>query len=130
MKRRQFLQITAIGTVGLSLPGTSWLSGQPSRWQAFAYPELLTLLDNKQRVREIGSVYRCVFPKENAPETLMAAIMSDSGISEDLADSMLRARLDQQIRNDFAQGHTVQLKGWILSVNEARQCALYSMVTS
>jgi hypothetical protein len=32
------------------------------------------------------------------------------------------------IQRDFAEGRTVLLDGWVLSVTEARQCALYSLL--
>jgi len=130
MQRRQFLQVAAASAIGLSLPGVHWLSGHSSGIHALAHPGLRTILGDDQRVREIGSVYRRAFPKEDHPETLRAAIMSDSGLSEGLADSILRARLNQQVRDDFERGRTVQLRGWILSVTEARQCALFSILYS
>ena len=34
----------------------------------------------------------------------------------------------EQVRRDFAEGRTVEVQGWVLSVTEARQCALYSLV--
>jgi hypothetical protein len=130
MKRRQLLQMTVVGTVGLTLPGFSWLAAQPARWQTFAHPALLTLLGDHGRVREIGSAFRRAFPEQSAPQALVAAIMSDSGFSGRVAAPDRPGRLDQQIRSEFAQGRTVQLNGWILSVTEARQCALYSILTS
>ena len=130
MKRRNFLQIAAAGTVAFSLSGAQWLPEPSSCWQALAHPGLRDFLGDSQRLREIGLVYRRAFPKEDYPETLKAAILSDSGLSEGLADSTLRARLDQQVRDDFERGCTVQLNGWILSVTEARQCALFSILYS
>ena len=32
------------------------------------------------------------------------------------------------VRRDFETGRTVLVNGWILSVNEARQCALFSLL--
>jgi hypothetical protein len=34
------------------------------------------------------------------------------------------------IHDDFEKGRTVVLNGWILSLTEARQCALFSLVTA
>jgi hypothetical protein len=39
----------------------------------------------------------------------------------------LATTLDQQIKNDFITGNMVMVDGWILSVTEARQCALFSL---
>jgi hypothetical protein len=40
------------------------------------------------------------------------------------------ARLDSRalVARDFADGHTVLVDGWVLSVTEARQCALFSLL--
>jgi len=129
MKRRQFLQITVAGSLAFSLPGIKLLSGHHAPWHPLAHPGLLSFLDDR-RVWEIGSTYRRVFPQENAPETLRGAILADRGMSEDLTASNLQQCLDQQVQNDFTRGHTVQVNGWILSVTEARQCALYSLVVA
>ena len=32
-----------------------------------------------------------------------------------------------QVRDDFANGRTVLVNGWVLAVTEARQCALFSL---
>jgi hypothetical protein len=34
------------------------------------------------------------------------------------------------VRGDFAHGRTVIVDGWILSVTEARQCALFSLLAA
>jgi len=39
---------------------------------------------------------------------------------------MRRLPIGDQIRDDFGAGRTVVVDGWLLSVTEARQCALYS----
>jgi hypothetical protein len=35
--------------------------------------------------------------------------------------------IDDQIRDDFTAGRTVVVDGWVLSVTEARQAALFSL---
>jgi len=39
---------------------------------------------------------------------------------------MRHPSIDDRIRDDFGAGRTVVVDGWLLSVTEARQCALYS----
>jgi len=36
--------------------------------------------------------------------------------------------VNEQVQLDFARGRTVMLNGWVLSVTEARQCALFSLL--
>jgi len=75
-------------------------------------------------VREIGRSYREMATGENDVRVLTEAILADRNGS---ASAALSARLDQQVKDDFTQGRTVKVNGWILSVTEAQQCALYSL---
>jgi hypothetical protein len=40
----------------------------------------------------------------------------------------LRADLEERIRNDFIHGDTVAVDSWLLSITEARLCALVSLL--
>ncbi len=80
-----------------------------------------------RRVRELGVQYRAMYPRECEAEILGAAILN--GDTPALMDSpTLHATLTARIRDDFAAGRTVRLQGWVLSVTEARQCALFSLI--
>lgn len=128
MERRHFLTVTAAGTIGLSLSGAGWLpTGEPSLL-VLARPELLTLL-NGRTVADIGMAYRATHRHEDAADRIASAIIADAKLSVDLTNGAVGERLAEQIRNDFANHRTVQLKGWILSLTEARQCALYSIAS-
>jgi hypothetical protein len=35
--------------------------------------------------------------------------------------------LEDQVREDFIKGHTILVDGWVLSVTEARQSALFAL---
>jgi hypothetical protein len=43
------------------------------------------------------------------------------------ADHELISTLQQQIRQDYVEERVVKLQGWILSVTEARLCALTAL---
>lgn len=121
MKRRQFIGLAAAGAAGLILPATARASESP--FPASANPCLLDVLHDESVVRDIGLCYREMTPDEDNARVLAEAILAEPGsVSEALG-----ARLDQQVRQDFAGGRTVKVNGWILSVTEARQCALYSL---
>jgi hypothetical protein len=99
MDRRQFLQLSAVGVVtGFTQAGTSHDS-----------LELLPLL-GPESVRELGRRYREMAPAA-AP----------------FAAGRWRASVDS-VRDDFAHGRTVLIDGWVLSLTEARQCALFSLL--
>ena len=64
-----------------------------------------------ERVHAIGVRYREATPAERDAAALRAAI----------GPAALVAR-------DFADSRTVLVDGWVLSVTEARQCALFSLL--
>ncbi len=128
MKRRQFLQAAATGAIVSGLSAAGW-PVESHRVRALAEPGLLQFLDVRC-IREIGTEYRRLCPRENASETLSIAIRCDGGDSSDWATSDWQSHLDQRIQDDFSRGYTTQIGGWVLSRTEARQCALYSLLYS
>ena len=128
MKRRHFLQTTATGSLAMGLSAFRWLAAPtPTPYQyALAHPGLLTLFDDAHQVQTLGLEYRDRFQDENDARVLQAHVSDRIEFTED--QDMLQSRIEQQVRSDFAQGQTVQLQGWILSITEARQCALYSFL--
>lgn len=127
MDRRQFVKATAVGAVGLGLPGAAWCFDSGSSPQRLAQPELLEILRDPERVREIGFSYCMATPHEAHAEALQDAILADLEASGAAAEPAVHAGLRRQVSGDFAAGRTVTVNGWVLSVTEARQCALYSL---
>ena len=64
------------------------------------------------RVREIGTRYRAATPRENTADALRTALSNSSR---------------EKIRDDFEAGRTIVVDGWVLSITEARQAALFSL---
>lgn len=126
MDRRHFITRAATGALALGLPGAAWQTGPSAHLQTLARPALLDMLGDR-RVRNLGMHYREMYPTECDVDILRAAILgSDMPALTDAPT--LHAYLKATIRGDFAAGRTVLLKGWVLSVTEARQCALFSLV--
>ena len=100
MDRRQFLQLSALGVV------TKLAHEAGTGQDAF---DLLGLL-GPESVRDIGRRYRAMIPTASL-----------------LAAGWWRASADS-IADDFAAGRTVMIDGWLLSMTEARQCAVYSLL--
>ncbi len=128
MNRRQFLRFTAAISIALCITRIDWLfeEGQAS---ALADPSLLRILGDRC-VRDIGSSYRDQFPREDDPIAISSAIATNSGIFRDQSLCESQILLKQQIQNDFARGSTIRINGWVLSLTEARHCALFSMLDS
>ncbi|HET6569469.1 MAG TPA: twin-arginine translocation signal domain-containing protein [Rhodothermales bacterium] len=130
MDRRQFLQATSVGAVGLGLPAAAWFTDSDPSLQRLAEPELLYILGDPERVREIGTVYRMSVPHEGDAEALRDAILAGSEASGRVPEFTTSAHLRKQVSSDFAADRTVVINGWVLSVTEARQCALFSLLYS
>jgi hypothetical protein len=123
--RRRFL-VGTIG-VGLSLLGRSFI------WPLVAGSghnglRLAGLLRDQHSAQIIGREYLNVFPAEASREKLTSLISArvpgGRRTVEAATDGDLRKALLLGSQQDFLDRHTVQLDGWVLSVTEARLCAL------
>jgi hypothetical protein len=121
MDRRRFLEVTATGVVAAV---TSWgCADNPENVRDLAHPALLEML-GPDRTREIGTRYRASAPAENTADALRSAISISR--RHGFAGRFHRS-IDALVHDDFSEGRVVMVSGWILSVTEARQCALYSL---
>ena len=108
------------------LPVFTKKPGAPD-WHPYSRPGLLAMLDNADAVREIGRAYRKRFPAHDDVQTL--GRMLEAEIHRPvLSGETPGEQLAKHVQADFAQGRIIQLNGWILSITEARQCALYSLL--
>ena len=126
MDRRHFIASAAAGALGLGLSGAAWETAPSAKLQTLARPALLDML-GERRVRDLGMRYRAMYPAACDANTLCADILD--GDRPPAADApATRAYLNARIQGDFDAGRTMILKGWVLSITEARQCALFSLV--
>ena len=130
MKRREFIGIAVAGAAGMIVPGGG-REGASAHF-AFAHPRLLEFFP-EDIVRELGRRYRETVPAENDAAVLTRALAGDASAKparpnvRDVEFEFPDADLAGVVQHDFAAGRTVILNGWILSLTEARQCALYSL---
>jgi len=127
LDRRRFLQITAAGVVA-TLTTSAPAAGTGVDVKALEEPDLLTML-GAERVREIGIRYRAATPNESTASSLRAAL-SATGPGTLLFRWSPAESIRGQIQADFAADRTVMLDGWVLSVTEAKQCALFSLTSA
>lgn len=123
MKRREFIGIAAASAV---LSATA-RDREPMPMVVLATPHLLDVLRDQRLVCELGERYCEITPGERTVDVLEHAILADLDPTM-AATTPLEARVNDRVRHDFTAGRTVALNGWILSVTEARQCALYSLL--
>jgi hypothetical protein len=115
LDRRHFLELSALGILGtLADIGCSTQRDRP-----LDQPSLIAML-GADRVRDLGARYRAQTPAENTADALRAAISGNR-------KPVFGASLDNMIEDDFANGRVVIVDGWVLSLTEARQAALFSL---
>ena len=71
-------------------------------------------------MRKIGLRYRALVPSENEVHALYTAILAARPWPPSIAGL---------VEQDFAVGRTMVLQGWVVSVTEARQSALFSLLS-
>ena len=122
LDRRRFLQLSVLGVIATVADSACTTSGERDD-TAIEHPALLAIL-GPDRVRQLGVRYRAATPSENNDQALRAAIASGRGLRIPFTRS---ASIDDQIRDDFEKGRIAVVDGWLLSVTEARQAALFSL---
>jgi hypothetical protein len=133
LDRRQFLGAAAAGAA-LTIIGAGASNAAELGAANPTHPSLLAAL-GADTVREIGHAYRADVPAESTPEALEATLRIQSGHYGQgvrhlryLTPASLRMTMEERVRADFAAGRVVVVRGWILSVTEARECALFSLL--
>ena len=127
MDRRQFIRIAGAGAASVAVALTAdGCAAADDDVASLAHPELVAAL-GAGTVRAIGERYRAMTPAERDLRSLRAAIID----SRPWMSRWLRVRrpsVADLVHSDFEQHRTVVVQGWVLSVTEARQCALYSLL--
>ena len=123
MERRNFILLSA---AGIAVVGGSY-------WYLYYYnqeynssivePDSLSYIWDRETIINIGTNYRKQIPVEDNETSLVKLLSTDTN-----EDSSAIEALKKEIKNDFEHGNTVMIDGWILSVTEARQCALFSII--
>ena len=132
MKRRNFIITTALSAAAVSLPFMNCTGPDPELDKKISIPEVLSQTYDENTIREIGLAYGKVYPDEYNISTLEGLLKKNTDgkiISASMQKTEINAQLDSQVKNDFAAGQTIVLNGWVLSLTEARQCALYTLIS-
>ena len=133
MKRRSFILLSglAISATGVSVVNLFDLSFA-ARGE-HAKPKFLSQLCDNDTVRDLGRIFLELNPLEKKREVLETELYGAPVNISSLARAdilRLQRRLERSIYRDFEADETIILKGWILSLTEARQCALYFILNS
>lgn len=123
MERKKFIFITAVTAAIVAIPAWYYNSGGSEYDQSLIKPQLLSNIWDAETIIEIGKIYLKQHPGET-DESRLTKLLSES-IS--LEKGAIVAFINQKIKEDYKTGRIVTIDGWILSVTEGRQCALYSL---
>jgi hypothetical protein len=130
MQRRKFIRLTAIGGTATVFAGLQCNLHRPSFYKILDKPGDLSFICDLQTIREIGLAYRLQKPEENESHKLEDLLLSDSAgrsVTSASDDRFVQTLINNKIEQDFEKANTVVVKGWILAVTEARQCALFAI---
>jgi len=128
MKRRIFVKLTVATSASLYLSGLGCNRGDKRLAKMLSQPRALQHLCDAETIRQIGKAYQKLVPGENE-EALIKLLTANvrQTIDESTDSSLVNSVLEKKVRQDFQENKTTVVDGWILSVTEARQCALFSL---
>ena len=119
--------MAAAGAAGLALPASA--SRPIDGFCALGYPGLDKVLRDPDATYAIGKRYRRLVPAENNVKILEEIFRKELPLDLSApATPKLDTQVSALVRRDFDAGRTIIVNGWVLSVTEARQCALYSLL--
>jgi len=129
LTRRTFLAGLAAGIVGAALGLRQYWSGDSTTREAM---RLAGVLRHPDSAALLGRLYLDRNPQEANAARLVTLIGATRGPAlpavTEAPDESLRSGLEERIRNDFINSDTVTVDGWLLSITEARLCALVSLL--
>ena len=123
MERRNFILLSAAGIAVVG--GSYWyLNYYNQEYNSpIVEPDSLSYIWDRETIINMGTNYRKQIPVEDNETSLVKLLSTDTN-----EDSSAIVALKKEIKNDFEKGNTIMIDGWILSVTEARQCALFSII--
>ena len=130
MKRRTFL-ITASATAAAVIisPIVYTHIAHSAARDPLTVPLMLAEFSDFKTIRKIGLDYRKVAPVDCTRGNLSKLLLTAPGnIQLDASDFKAVSDLvESKAKDDFRNARMVTMEGWVISLTEARQCALFSL---
>lgn len=121
MKRRKFLLLTIFGLL-IGFVAIWYYKLKSSKYSDLRHPLDLTEICDRKTLINIGNTYRKL-TDENNEKYLEELLLKDAEIH----NTEIKKGLKTKVTEDFNTGNTILIDGWLLSITEARQCALLSI---
>jgi hypothetical protein len=123
MQRRTFLYF-GIVTWSWTASSACALSGETSL-RSLAHSELQDMV-GPDVIRSIGQQYRIQVPHEDDIRILQHLLKVDSS---QWRLTRMNYPMAEASREEFASGRVLVVDGWVIARSEARQCALFSLLS-
>ena len=127
MQRRRFITLSTITAFAVGAPFLNCSEPDLALDKLLAMPQTLSRLQDENTLVAIGKAYGAAHPDEYSLRKLERKL-AENNLSSDTPPNKIFATLDKAIQSDFDSGNIVILQGWVLSITEARQCALFSLM--
>jgi len=129
MNRKKFLLLSGVVASAIAIPVLTRHARNARLDRPLFLPGSLAGILDQETIREIGLAYRSATPSEDAEPGLTRLLLTAPDGSRLPAEdrTAVRRMLERKVHDDFETGSIRMVNGWILSVTEARQCALFSM---
>ena len=125
--RRVFIKLSAASAAAVSMYLLTGCKSLPLG-KDIATPDFLSRILEKNTILETGQAYLEQTPDENKTDNVIDLLLDDGAIDSSSDAETIHTFFVQKIHDDFEKGNTVMVKGWILSLTEARQCALFFLL--
>lgn len=129
MQRRRFILLTAFGSAATAFTGLQCSSRRSAVLSILEKPDQLSFICDEQTIREIGLSYQLQKPEEANARILEALLLTDRAgrpVSSSVGEKFIQTLINNKTGQDFQRANTVVVRGWILALTEARQCALFA----
>lgn len=128
MKRRLFIATTSIAVIGL--PVAYYFKKNMGKGDPLTTADMLSHFCDARTLKDIGLTYRKLVPAENEKQKLtdILLINKEGKKLKPSDESAIEKLISEKIHEDFLTHQTLVLNQWVISVTEARQCALFSFI--
>jgi hypothetical protein len=126
MQKEDFIYLSAYTAVALAIPDGD--GGVCNQIDTETQPFFLSHLADIKTIVATGMAYRKAHREEDNKNKLEELLLANSTLQSSSDDQAIKLMLDHKVENDFKTGKVAIIKGWVLSLTEARECALFSML--
>lgn len=127
MRRRHFITLSTLTAFAVGAPFLNCSQVDPALDKILAMPQTLSEVQDQNMIKAIGKAYGAAYPDEYSVKKLERKLAGND-LSSATSPKEIFAALSKNVRADFDSGNTIILEGWVLSLTEARQCALFSLM--